>query len=282
MIASVNGKIVPMEEAFIPAVTDGLFYGAGCFETFICYNGKFLHLEKHVHRLNEGIFYLTGTDGHFCSPTGIKKEIRKLLEEGKLANEDTIIRIQAFLSGRTGYQRSKSHRVQTVITASKLEGMTGHQTLATSDIHVIPASCKPAHLKLSNMLHYRQAGISAKNKGAGDALMLTVHGNIAETSIGNLFWEAGQTVYTPSVKCDILPGIMRSVVIKILNKMGITVREGEYSREDILDCTQVWFTNSVREIVQVSRIDGQSFKTDTAFMKQLKQELNLYKQSQLK
>jgi branched-subunit amino acid aminotransferase/4-amino-4-deoxychorismate lyase len=281
MFVSVNDNILPEKEALIPAVTDGLFYGAGCFETFTSYSGHFLHLEKHISRLNEGIEFLTGSDDDVCSALEIQKEIGQLLARNNLKNEESIVRIQAFLSGSNGYQRP-NRQVQTVITAAKLENFPDPQTLATSEIHVVPASCKPAHLKLSNMLHYRQAGISAKNNGADDALMLTVDGNIAETSIGNLFWEDGQTVYTPSPKCDILPGIMRAVVIKILDKMGIPVREGEYSRQDILDSNQVWFTNSVREIVQVSRIDHQTFKTGTAFMNQLKQELYLYKQGQFR
>lgn len=282
MFVSVNGNIVPKKDALIPAVTDGLFYGAGCFETFTSYNGHFLHLEKHVNRLNEGIEFLTETDDDFCSTHEIQKEISQLLAKNNLKKDESIVRIQAFLSGSTGYLLTNHHRVQTVITASKLENYPDPQILAASDINVIPASCKPVHLKLSNMLHYRQAGILAKNEGADDALMLTVDGNVAETSIGNLFWEDGQTVYTPSAKCDILPGIMRSVVIKILDKMGITVREGEYSQQNILDSKQVWYTNSVREIVQVSRIDDQRFKTGTAFMNQLKQQLYLYKQGQFK
>jgi len=281
MFVSVNGKILPIDEAFIPAVTDGLFYGAGCFETFKSYSGSFLHLNRHIDRLNEGVNFLTGSDESFFSVDEIKKELSQLLEKNKLENKEGIVRIQAFLSERIGYKTSDRPQVQKVTALSKLEPTADPQSLVTSEIHVVPSSCKPAHLKLSNMLHYRQAGISAKKSGAHDALMITLEGNVAETSIGNLFWEQDHTVYTPSAKCDILPGIMRSVVLKILNKMGITVKEGEFSRADILDCPHVWFTNSVSEIVQVSRIDEHIFETDTAFINQLKKELHYYKQGQL-
>jgi branched-subunit amino acid aminotransferase/4-amino-4-deoxychorismate lyase len=72
----------------------------------------------------------------------------------------------------------------------------------------VPGECRPASLKLSNMLHYRNAFREAADAGADDALMLTVMA-IAESSIANIFWKKENEVYTPSPACDILPGIMR-------------------------------------------------------------------------
>lgn len=282
MYVSVNGKIAAQEDASVPAVTDGLYYGAGCFETFKSYHGSFLHFDQHIDRLNSGLKFLSGSDDNHYSAEVLRNEILNLLNRNKLSTQEAVIRIQAFIGDRIGYISRDKPQIQTVITSHKLNVPAGTLALDTSANTVVPATCKPAHLKLSNMLHYRQAGITAKNNGADDALMLTVNGIIAETSIANLFWESGSVVYTPSAACDILPGIMRTIVIKLLQRMGVQVEEGEYPRSDIMKSRQVWITNSVREVIQVSQIDSQKFNTNTKLVASLEKELKRYKRNHLK
>ncbi|CAN5249287.1 aminodeoxychorismate lyase [soil metagenome] len=282
MFVSVNGIAVEKNHALIPAVSDGLFYGTGCFETLKSYRGAFLHFDKHVDRLNAGVKYLTSTTVDYYSADTLRKEVTLLLKANKLDEEDSVVRIQGSLSDRMGYRVSENFNILMVITSDKIKPITSSQKLTTSDITVIPSSCKPPHLKLSNMLHYRDAGIKAKNNGYDDALMLTVNRNVAETSIGNLFWESDDIVYTPSIECDILHGITRSVVIELLEKMDIQVEEGEYSRAELMKSQHVWMTNSVREIVKVSEIDDQKFATDSEIFDRLVNEFKRYKQDHLK
>ncbi len=282
MFVSVNGISVEKNHAFIPAVSDGLFYGAGCFETLKSYRGSFLHFEKHVDRLNDGIKFLTGTTDDFYSSDILRKEVDLLLKSNSLENEDSIVRIQASLSDGMGYRGSENYNILRVISSGNIEPVTRSQKLSTSDISVVPSVCRPSHLKLSNMLHYRNAAIKAKNNGYDDALMLTVNREIAETSIGNLFWESDEVVYTPSVDCDILPGITRSIIIELLQNMDVQVEEGIYSGSELMKSRQAWMTNSVREIVQISEIDDQKFATDSEIFVRLENEFKRYKQNHLK
>jgi len=282
MFVSVNGIVVEKNHALIPAVSDGLFYGAGCFETLKSYRGSFLHFDKHADRLNSGIKYLTGITEDYYSSDTLRKEVYLLLKANRLEDEESVVRIQTSLNDRMGYKVSNNLSLVRVITSEKIKPVTYSQKLATSDISVVPSDCKPSHLKLSNMLHYRDAGIRAKNNGYDDALMLTVTGNVAETSIGNIFWASDKVVYTPSIECDILPGITRSIVIDLLQKMDIQVEEGEYSRSELMKSRHAWMTNSVKEIVQISEIDDQKFTTDSEIFVRLVNEFKRYKQDHLK
>ncbi|MBF0202509.1 MAG: aminodeoxychorismate synthase component I, partial [Desulfamplus sp.] len=49
--AWVNGKIVPVKDAVIPAAFPGFQYGAGVFETIRVDKGRIIRLEKHLERL---------------------------------------------------------------------------------------------------------------------------------------------------------------------------------------------------------------------------------------
>lgn len=285
MYVFLNDRLVKANEAKIQAVSDGLFYGAGCFETLKVYQGQFLHLNQHIERLHKGIQYLTGNDQHRISEKEIRKNILNLIDQNKLLQVNSKVRIQVLLEGRFGYsQPSESNlKLMFLITSMKLDANEVKPvSLATTNIRVVPSACKPAHIKLSNMLHYRQAGIDAKQQGADDALMFTTGGTIAETSIANLFWEKNGVVYTPSVQCDILPGIMRGILIGLIDKLGYECKLSAFPRSSIDDANQVWITNSVREINWVGSIDGNRYKTDTELSSKLKIALEAYKKTHLK
>lgn len=285
MYLNLNGKLMTASAAKIDAESDGLFYGAGCFETLKGYRDKFLHLDKHINRLNEGIQFLTGTNSQSIEAEEVRRKLLELLEANGLQNKLSKVRIQVSLSDRNGYTSVPPDELQLLMIISAGELLirpSKSVSVITSKFCVVPNDCRPVHLKLSNMIHYRQAAIQAKQHGADDALMFTTGGNIAETSIANIFWEKEGVVYTPSTECDILPGIMRHVVIQLLSELELECRTGAFSIEDILNANQVWITNSVREMIWVRSIDGNVYQNETILKDQLNKLFEEYKNENLK
>jgi branched-subunit amino acid aminotransferase/4-amino-4-deoxychorismate lyase len=127
------------------------------------------------------------------------------------------------------------------------------------------------------MLHYRQAAIEARKKDGDDALMLTTDGFVAETSIANIFWKKGDTVYTPSTDCDILPGITRSLIIQLVKELGYSVNEGQFRPNELVTADTAWICNSIREIVWIKSIDDQKFSEDRDFQDELVSRFERYK-----
>lgn len=284
MKVSLNGSIVDKYEARITGESDGLYYGAGCFETFKSYKGKFLHLDHHLRRLNDAVTYLTGEEKIFFKEKLLRAEIVSLLNANGLTDEYTKIRIQVSLAGRCGYVQPDLKRsgLITLIRADEIHNKSPQTVrLSSVDTAVVPASCRPTHLKLSNMIHYRQAAIQAKAKGADDALMLTVRGEVAETSIANIFWEKNGTTFTPSAACDILPGVTRSILVELISDMGVDVRQGTYSLSDIEQASRIWLCNSVKELAWVSSLNGKSYPTNSEFGDKLRNYLEEYKKENL-
>lgn len=283
MKVSLNGSIVNEKDARILAESDGLYYGAGCFETFTSYQGMFLHLNRHIRRLNDGISYLTGTGDDMFTEELIRSDVAGLLEANGLNDIRSRIRIQVSIAERLGYAQPGENKTKTVliIMVNPVEKPTGPLRLATVDTTVVPASCRPVHLKLSNMLHYRQAGIEAKHAGADDALMLTVNGTVAETSIANIFWEKDGKFYTPSVSCDILPGVTRSVVIELISREMGTIKKGEFTPDELKSASQLWISNSVKEVCWVSGVDEIEYPTKTPVRNKLLKLFETYKNDNL-
>lgn len=276
---SLNGKVMPAGEARIPVNTSGLFYGAGCFETFRADKNWVFKFENHIDRLNRGLQYLGADQNQMIESGELRAEISKLLAENKLLNESVKIRIQVSLAEKNGYSAENAPDLIRFISATKMSLAVKTAHLKVVNTRVIPAACKPSDLKLSNMLHYRNAWREARKSGADDAMMLTVDGNVAETAIGNLFWKSGSTICTPSAGCDILPGIMRNNLIEIIQNMDCcSLIEGIFTPNDITEAEFVWITNSVAEIRPVHMIDDAEIPLDKPFLNELKQHFSKYRE----
>lgn len=273
-----DGTCVPEVEARIPAVTSGLYYGAGCFETFLAENGAIFKFSEHIHRLNSGLEYLGVFGNEMIEGEKIIAQIKNLLDQNDLSKKRARIRIQVSLAEKNGYSSRGDSSTIVIIEARAVKEKSGSQNLILSETSVVSSSARPTELKLSNMLHYRQAFREAELKGVDDAVMITEKGFVAESSIANIFWMKDEVIYTPSVQCDILPGIMRNSIIDILkHKLKYKLHEGRFSMDELLKADFVWLTNSVIDIVPVKKIEKISFGMDEEFFSALKSELYGYK-----
>ncbi|WP_372906652.1 aminotransferase class IV [Rhodohalobacter sp.] len=273
-----NGKIIKQSEALIPANNSALYYGTGCFETLLVEQSAFFKLKEHIDRLNRGMAYLSGNKVDPLTVNQMKRDTLRLIRENQLEQERVKVRIQFSLMEESGYSESENPNSFLLITVSRVTESVKPFSVTIADSRVVPGNSKPADLKLSNMLHYRQAWREAKSAGMDDAILLTAEDYLAETSIGNLFWKKEDEVYTPSTDCDILPGIMRNSLIDILtNKMSLRVNERKYRLNELKTAESVWMTNSVREVQEISKIDEQGFETDQPFMSELRNWLIEYK-----
>lgn len=275
-----NGDFVEREEAFLPAESSGLFYGAGCFETMLSERGSIFRFSRHFSRLLEGLIYL-GVKAE-CMPIEdrLLEVIQRLLSLNSYNDVPAKVRIQASLKTKGGYKNDDPDQITLLITADRALPGTSVKKMIVSDTRVVPKECKPAHLKLSNMLHYRQAAREAQKAGVDDAVMLTTEGLVAESSIANIFWKREDKIYTPSEACDILPGITRNSLLELLDADDdYCVTEGEFQIEDLQKADAAWLTNSVMGIVPVSEINGRRFNNQTSFFHQLTDRFKTFKRS---
>ncbi len=73
------------------------------------------------------------------------------------------------------------------------------------------------------------------------------------------FFVKGDVLYTPSLKTGILNGITRAFIIKSAEELNIEVKEGFFTKDELLSADEVFVTNSIQEIVPLYRIEAQDF-----------------------
>src|SRR5450756_2020222 len=99
------------------------------------------------------------------------------------------------------------------------------------------------------------AAAEARERRAQDALLLNANGCVVETTCANLFWIQDGVVCTPPLTSGALPGVTRAWVINVGAELGVEVCERNVSRADLLRANGVFLTQSVWEIIEVTRVD---------------------------
>lgn len=278
-----DGKLTPANQAVVPAVSRGLMYGDGLFETLRTYKGKTLLFEEHLTRLYSGMQMLSIDVSHALKIKSLKKQLWKLLGKQQLLNADAIIRLQVWREGGRGYHPPNDNSIHYSITASPCPDDFSMPILATVKSRRIPSQSMPSTAKFTNGINYILAAQQASEKGADDALMQTIDGFISETTIANIFWIKEDTIFTPDKECDLIPGITRKIVLDMIAESNRwNYQEGKYSVDQVFNADSVWICNSVREILAVKKIDNRKFNTTHPAIKKLQNRYARFRQTNTK
>lgn len=257
MYAYINGEIVRNEEVRISPFDHGFLYGIGVFETFRTYSGKPFLLDEHIKRLNSS---LRDINISFELTTA---EAEDILFSLKKANgwEDAYVRLNVSAGeGEIGLQTAPYVKPNVIVFQKELKPagpIAEKQAVWLRTRRNSPEGeyRLKSHHYLNSMFGKREAGADPAIEG----LFLTEAGFVAEGVVSNVFWIKNNTLYTPAIETGILNGITRQFVIKTAHRAGLQVEEGLYLPHHVQMADEVFVTNSIQEIVPLSRIGDNLF-----------------------
>lgn len=274
-----NDVLVPAEQAALSPEIRLARYGEGCFDTMRYYAGGFFRPEDHLTRLRKGMEHLgLEPSGHLADKDSFLGMLAGFLKANDALGQHVRIRVQIWADDttagyRTANRTAKIHvsgaRIITTNTGGKHAGVN----LITSTVPRIPHAALPADVKWSNGINYILAARQAQYRNADDALMMTTSGWVSETTIANMFWLKDDYVFTPSVTCDLFPGIARNTIIDVLDDMDISTNQGAYSADFLKTADAVWICNSVRGIGVARRIDDTEFPSHHSLVDRIQDRL---------
>lgn len=122
-----------------------------------------------------------------------------------------------------------------------------------------PKSCHVESKVAGHYVNSILATTEAKSKGADEALMLDMNGNIAQGPGTNIFFEKDKKLYTPA-KGSILPGITRATIMEIARDIGIPVIEGQFTIQELTDSDAAFFTGTAAELIGIGTVEGKKLK----------------------
>jgi len=106
-----------------------------------------------------------------------------------------------------------------------------------------------------NMAAWRTAGA----EGFSDALLISRDGYVLEGPTFSVGWVVSGTVETPSLDLGILASITRMVAIEEAAGLGLTVTEGRFTLDRVLEADEVFALSTLKEVKPVDRVGSTRF-----------------------
>jgi branched-chain amino acid aminotransferase/4-amino-4-deoxychorismate lyase len=160
-------------------------------------------------------------------------------------------------SGGRGLDRPARPAPRLSVTAAAAAKPVGPARLALSSVRrndQSPASRLKTLAYLDNVL----ARAEARDRGADEAVMLNTAGEVACAAAANLFWLAGDRLFTPALACGVLAGVTRATVIAAAPALGLSVAEVRAGPEALSQADAVFLTNSLIGVRSVSDFEGRA------------------------
>jgi len=255
---SIDGHIVPPEEARVSVFDHGFLFGDSVYEVVRTRRGVLVTLTEHMAR-----FRASAGAIHFELPWSdaeMGERIRGAVAAG--GNPESYVRVIATRGvGEISLLPDTCTPGFIVIVRPLPEPPAA---VARDGIAVI-LSRRPRNdrralspgAKTGNYLNNVLALIEARKAGGDDALLANPSGILAEATTSNLFFVKDGVVHTPALDSGILAGITRDLLIRVLRTEGVSVEEGSYPPEILREASEVFLTSTIRGVAPVVRIDGE-------------------------
>src|SRR5262245_13046246 len=235
LFASVNGQVVPADEARVSVLDNGFTFGDSAYETIRTYGGRPFEWDRHLRRLRAS----TGRLGFEIPQTNAELLERLDAVLARAANPESYIRL--IVSRGVGDISYHFERVEgpTVVMVVKPHHSYPESHYAEGvDVALVdirrnhPRALDPA-IKSSNLLNNVLAIRQAQSRGAEEALLLNQEGRLAEGASTNVFVVRQGALLTPPLTAGILAGITREVVLELAASLGLPVREEALGADEL-------------------------------------------------
>ena len=258
-----NGEIVRGQDAVVHVSVHTLHLGSGVFEAMRCYDSKegpvVFQLDAHLDRL------FASARTHQIDIPYSKDELAEAVCETVVCNNLTTcyVRLLVYHGGGSLSVLPRSCPVEVAILCWPMNGYLGAGALENgvrvtvspwTKFHssMMPTTAKACGQYLNSILATREA----VSRGFDEALLLDVHGNIAEGASENIFLVKDRRLRTNDEQSSILMGITRDSVIQIAGNLGYTVDVGLMKLDDLWNADEAFFTGTAVEITPICEVDG--------------------------
>lgn len=253
-----NGEYLPMEEAKISPMDRGFLFGDGIYEVVPSYPAGMVGFEPHIARMQHGMAAI-GIELDWS-----EQDWREICEQLIARNEGGNLgiylhvsrgadskRYHAYPEGVTPTVFGFTFEIPASPTADKSTTQT--YTVTTSeDLRWKRCNIKSTAL-LGNVMHFNQSYEGGNN----ETILYNAAGELTEASACNVYVVKDGKITTPETDHQILPGITRLLLIKILRADGsLQIEERPVNLEELRAADEVWLSSSTKEIAPVVSIDG--------------------------
>ncbi len=246
-IFSLNGQILPIQEAKLDLTNIEFTYGYGVYETLKIRKNKLFFVDRHVERIlvsAKEIFLRHNLENSqirnwivsFCKQLSIDQDL----------NFSCNLKV-ILLGGKTPQQ----YKLYILPLAPLFVERKNYKNGAMAATFFY-SRWQPNSKSLNMLPSYVYFSI-AKGLDCYDCLFLDENKNLLEGSRTNLFLISGKTIYTPP-KIQVLDGITRQTVIETAQKLNYEIKEVKIKLDQIQNYDNLFLTSTSAKILPISKL----------------------------
>ena len=243
----IDGKFVDESKAVLPVSDLAILRGYGVFDFLRTYNGRPFHLEDHLNRLRNSARLI----GLNCPWSN--EELGSIVAQTLERNNFKESNIRLLITGgdsEDGISPAQKPRLLIIIS----DALSFPDDCYRDGIKIITARLN-RYIPGAKSIDYIRAIVTlgdARSVGAIESIYVTEEDHVLEGTTSNLFIVKDGIVVTASE--DILPGITREVLLKIL-KPDFSLQVRPVLKQELYDADEAFLASSNKEVMPVVRAD---------------------------
>ena len=258
-----EGEFARYNDVKLGLMTHALHYGTGVFEGIRAYwnrNGEQLYLLQavaHYDRMRRSANVMRMTLPY--STEELVNYTIELLRRNQFKS-DVYVRPLVYLSseeiGVRLHNLNQSFFIYAIPFGNYVD-VEGGIRCVVSTWRRVPDQSLPARAKITGS--YAQSALAkseAVEGGFDEAIVLSVDGHVSEGSAENLFMLKDGAFITPPVTDDILEGVTRQLLMKVItDELGLPVLERSIDRTELYTCEELFLCGTGAQISPVIEVD---------------------------
>jgi D-alanine transaminase len=255
VLACLNGEIMPAEQAKVSVWDRGLLFGDSVYEVFRMYQGRCWLEEEHLARLRRSLGEL---DFAPYDLAGLVERIYRTIAASGIKEGTLYVQITRGVAPRSHpFPNPPVPPTEVIIVRPYDDGPTDR--LRRTGVPIIShpdLRWKRCDIKSTNLLANVLAIETAKRAGAFEAVLVDSNGCVTEATHTSLLWVRGGRMEGTPEGHEILPGMTRQLVLRLLTELGIPFAGCHVTLDELKAVDELILVGTTTEVVPVVAVDG--------------------------
>jgi branched-subunit amino acid aminotransferase/4-amino-4-deoxychorismate lyase len=250
-----NHRLLEATKARGAILTAASLYGRGVFTTLAIYDSHPFLWHAHWLRLIEHAAR-AGVDATNLDEEAAHASLIKLIAANDVKNGRARLSLLARAEhGVWEVQNAGENKVDFLMMTGDARAARDDGLALTVSPYRLNTLSPLAGIKSVNYLERIMAFEEARARDFDEAVALNERGEVASTTLANLFWVTDGTIHTPALSTGALPGTTRERVIALAHELSVPVIEGVYELSHLGDADEIFLTSSGLGVAIVTTFD---------------------------
>ncbi len=260
MTVYLNGKFMPIAEAYVPVLDRGFIFGDGVYEVIPVYSKHAFRLAEHLQRLQHSLDGIRLPNPH--SNAEWTRIIKELIARNAPEDQYLYLHITRGVAKRDHAFPQPPVPATVYMMSSPL--LTPDSALLASGVAAVTAvdnrwlRCDIKAIALLPNVLLRQQAVDA---GCAEAILMrpdpiTGSSFMTEGAASNIFVVKNGTLLAPPKDNLMLPGITYDVVLELARAAGIPHEVRKITVAEVHHADELLLTSSTKEVLAITTLDG--------------------------